>query len=121
MNAGQSTTANIVSAVNTLAAAANSTCPVTAVVTGAGGTITQSSSDENTASLFFFPLTNGINFIQSDTAPGLITGDYTFALKDPISAGLTTNNDFNNEEMRIAPITSAGISRWLNSTAVTGI
>lgn len=121
LNAAQSTTANIAAAVNALAAVANSTVPVTAVATGAGGTITQSSSDEQQIVFYFYPLVDGINYIQSNTTPGTTAGDYTFLLKDPITAALTTNNDFNNEEMRIAPITSAGIARWLNSTAVTGL
>lgn len=121
LNAAQCTTSAIATSVNALAAVVSSACPVTAVATGAGGTVTQSLSDQLQVAFSFYQFSDGINYIQSEVVPGTTAGDFTFTLKDPTNANLTTNNDFNNEEMRIAPIQAASLSRWLNSTAVTGL
>jgi hypothetical protein len=119
----------IATAVNALAAAANSTCPVTAVAVGTGGvttgTVTKSSYDEypsvGTGAGYGYTLTDGVNWVRSQTAPLSTANNYTFVFKAAVSSGLASNSDWANEECRLVPITARNLADYLGSTAVSGL
>lgn len=112
----------IAAAVNVLADATDSTCPVKAKVTGTGtGAIDLSSTDEAAAAGTWFQFTDGVNYIRSTTNPANLTVDFQVALKNSINGDLIADSDWANEDVRLVPVTTAGIVRWLNSIGVTGL
>lgn len=105
---------SIVAGVNAL----DSKCPVKATVIGTGtGLIDTASAEDSTA----VQLSDGINWIRSVTYPVLPTDDYSFTFKGPVSAGLATNSDWTNEDVRIAPTNALTLARWLGAQAVSGL
>jgi hypothetical protein len=98
--------------------------PVSAKVLGtATETVTLATFEEAGMSIdpyyYFF---DGINWVRSNTYPASINDNYTFTMKADAYAGLaSTGTDWTNEEVRIVPVTTAGLVRWLNSTAVSGL
>jgi hypothetical protein len=121
LNAGGNTVTAIAAAVNALAAAPGSVCPVTAKVVAedAPGTITQSSTDAQLVHGFYTRLTDGKNFVRST---GYSAPDYTLTFKDPIGAGLAgTFSDWAHEVVVVVPTSAANTSAWLNTLAVSGL
>jgi hypothetical protein len=108
----------LASAVNALGAI----CPVNATVVGTGlGSIDQATFEENAAVGYTYALTDGVNYVKTTTSPVSLAGDYQLAFKDGITASLATGSDWANEEVRIAPVTTAGLVRWLSCQGVTGL
>lgn len=107
----------IASAVNNLTGSS-----VNATLLGSGsGTITQSTNDESGGSTWY-DLVDGVNYIKATASPALLTGDYQFELKNPISSTLSSvTNDWANEDVRLVPVSTETVTRWLNSPAVTGL
>ncbi|WNM70274.1 baseplate protein J-like protein [Myxococcus phage Mx1] len=60
---------------------------------------------------------DGVNYV--DTSNLGVTPN-TLKLKSQVSASLTTNADFENEQMRLVPVTADAVARYLNSPAVSG-
>lgn len=121
LNAGSSTATAIAAAVNAL----GDECPVTATTVGTGGgTISLSSREEalsEDALVEYVAFADGINWVQTTTSPGSMAGNYQLTFKRPITAGLSTDSDWANEEVKIVPITSASIVRWMTTPAISGL
>jgi hypothetical protein len=116
------TAASAVSDINALRAATGSTCPISAFETGSGsGNIVQNTCDELDNSTFFYRLSDGINWVQTTTSPGVVPLDYTLTFKAPISSSLSANADWQHETVRIVPITTQNLVEWLNTPTVTGL
>lgn len=119
--AGETVTA-IVAEINALRAAIGSTSPITATSTGTGsGAIVQNTCDEVDADTFWYQLSDGINWVQTTNSPGSVPGDYTLDFKAPIDPDLSANADWENETVRIVPITTKSVVEWLNTPTVTGL
>lgn len=118
-----STTAStLASTVAGLAAAKNSTCSVTAKVMGTGaGVISLSSYDQALAANTWNNLSDGLNFVQTTTAPLILANDYQLTFKNAIAAGLATASDWANETVYLVPITTANLVSWLSTLTVTGL
>jgi uncharacterized phage protein gp47/JayE len=115
------TTATIAAAVNALAAAADSTVPVTATLIGDGSsTIDRSSSDDAGTSSSWASLTDGVNYVNTTTVPS-VGGDYALSFKNPITAALATNSDWGNETVRVVPTTTKNVVDWFNAPTVSGL
>lgn len=113
------TATTVVAAINALAAAANSTCPVTATVLGAGsGTIAQNTPDFLDNQDAWYTLADGVNWIASMGTSG---GNYTFTFKKPITGSLSANADWQDEVVHLVPITAQNVVDWLNTPTVTGL
>lgn len=99
-----------------------STTAVSATVTGSGsGVIDEATWQEFDTSNAHYDLTDGLNHVQR-TIPGAGIGDDTqFLLKDPVNSDLSTNSDWANEDVRLAPIQVHGLVRWLNAPCVSGL
>jgi hypothetical protein len=122
VNTSANTVVQIAAAVNALAAVTNSIVPITAfALPGSTGSITQSSTDQELVADFYTPLTDGKNYVQTSTAPALVSGNYTFTFKDPINGALATGSDWQDEVVIIAPTNANTLVPWLNSQAVTGL
>jgi hypothetical protein len=113
---------NTATAIAAAVAALDSKCPVTATVTGTGaGSIEQSSSDENATADYWYSLVDGINWVQSQVNPPLDTNHYQFTLKEDVSAGLASDSDWLNEDIRLVPVSAATVSSWLNAPATSAL
>jgi len=67
---------------------------------------------------FYYPLAEGHHVVGISVLSG---GNYQFTFKDPfITSTLTTNSDWDNEEVRIVPTTTANVVRWLNTPTICG-
>lgn len=105
-------------AVNTLGDAS----PVTATILGAGtGTIAISSRDELLVEQAGYTLEDGLNWVRSTDNPPNATTDYEMTFKAGVDAGLVSGSDWENEEVRIVPITAKNIVDWLTSPGVSGL
>lgn len=106
----------IAASVNALAAS-----PVSATATvGTGAGIIDRGSGEDAGSYpTWFNLTDGLNFVQR-TIPANSPINYQLVLKGAITASLTTNSDWANETVVIAPITAKTIAAWMNTLTVSG-
>lgn len=125
INTGASTAAAIAAAVNSLASAANSTCPVTAVAVGlsgvATGVISKASFDDFTTVNYAYAMTDGVNYVDSTNTPANTSVNFQLTLKNAISAALATNADWANEEIHLVPTTLKNIVDYLNTLAVSGL
>jgi hypothetical protein len=114
----------IASAVNALAAA-SAQCPVAAVAVGSGGVatgqISKASFDDFSAAGYAYQLTDGINWISSNTSPPDVGTNYSFTFKAGITSALATNSDWANEEVRIVPGKAQNLADHLNVQAVSGL
>lgn len=121
--AGSSQTVTAVAAaVNALAGATNSKCPVTITVLGDGtGTISQSTPDTLGLADAWYALADGINWVKTTTPPGTIAGDYTLTFKNPVTGLLSTGSDWNHETIKLVPTTAKNVVDWLNAPAVSGL
>jgi uncharacterized phage protein gp47/JayE len=116
----QSITA-IATIVNAAAAEDDSPCPITMVSLGTGaGTVAKSTPDE-LLSQNWYDLTDGVNWVAKTTSPGSIAGNYTLSLKKTPTGSISTNADWQNEEVRLVPTTTANLVKWLNTPAVSGL
>ena len=116
------TVANIVSSVNALAAITNSTVPITGTVLGDGtGVISLASWDESNTQATYYPLTDGVNFVEKTIPPDISTGNIQLLLKAPINSNLSSNSDWLNEDIRLASQTSDNVVEWFNTPAATGL
>jgi len=118
LNAAQNSTAAIVASVNALNTA----------ITGfesVAGTISWATYEAPTNGLGninpWYSLKDGLNYVQSTNAPVLSTDNFQFTFKDAAEATLATDADWINEDVRLVPITSANVVRFLNSAAVGGL
>jgi hypothetical protein len=117
-NTPQTATA-IVAAVNALAAALNSTCPITAKILGAGsGTIAQNTPDSLDNQNAWYTLADGQNWVASVGTSG---GNYTFTFKKPITGSLSASADWQDEVVHLVPSSTKNVVDWLNSPTVTGL
>ena len=114
-NAGQTASA-ISAAVNALGGVVSGTL----VGTGSG-VVTSSSVDQSYDGSVWFNLADGLNYVQSTTAPGSVSGDYQLSFKLPITASLATSSDWVHEVVELAPRTAKNVADWLNSLAVSGL
>lgn len=116
------TAATIVTELNALANAANSTCPINATLLGSGaGVIDRSTPDFLDSYLGFYTLTDGVNWVSVTTSPGSTAGDYTLTFKNPITGSLATGADWVNEAVRLCPSTTKNVVGWLNTPTVSGL
>ena len=107
------TVSSIVSDVNALNGIISGT------VIGAGsGTVDMASFEEAAASPTWFSLTDGINYVRTTTVS---LGDYDLTFKLPIDSSLATDSDWDNETVKIVPVTSKNIKDWLNTLTITGL
>jgi hypothetical protein len=112
--------------VNVMATATQSllNAPITGTALGGVGAVTLSSWEENATAPFWYSFIDGINYIQSITNyPVDGSQDYSLTFKDNITASLAAGSqcDWANEDIRLVPITVAGLTRFLNVTSVTGL
>lgn len=115
------TVSAIVAAVNALDPIADESvvAPLRGVVLGSGaGLIDRSTAETVNNALFWYLLTDGVNYVRSTSVPGL---NYQFVFKNAVTASLVTTSDWANEEIRISPVTVDSIVTWLNTPAVTGL
>lgn len=111
----------IASTVNAAAALNNAICPITVTSLGTGlGTVDRSTPEE-LSSQAWYQLTDGVNWVSKTTSPGSLAGDYTLSFKQAITGSLATGTDWQNEDVRICPITSKNLAQWLNTPAISGL
>lgn len=116
------TEASLVSDITALAAATNSTCPITATLLGTGTTaITTTDWDNNTAWDSGTPLLDGFNAVLGTIAPGSVAIDTQLTLKRPTAAGLAVNSDWINEDIYLLPSYAVDVAKWLNTPCITGL
>lgn len=119
---GSSQTATqLVAAINALAAAANSTCPITAFVLGTGAGLIDRSTVDNDNAQTWYTLADGVNWVLTTTPPGTLAGDYQLTFKRPITGSLATGADWQHETVRIVPTTTKNVVDWLNAPTVSGL
>lgn len=119
-NPGQSI-ATVVAAVNALAGD-SLLSPITGVSTGTGaGTLTKSTAEDVGTYPSYVSLTDGVNYVRSQTNPVDVLSHYTLTLKDDVTATLATNADWANEIVYLVPIIPTSVATWLNTPAVTGL
>lgn len=124
LNAGSSTIIAIVAAVNALPDS-----PVTAVAVGTGtdstGSITYATYEAPPNGLGgtdpWFYLSDGLNYVRSTNTPALPTNDFIFTFKDPVAPSLATNSDWQNEDIRLVPITADNVTNYLNTAGPGGL
>lgn len=122
VDAAQATITAIAARINTLAAAENSTSPITAKVLGTGsGTVLLSSADAAGAANTWDALADGVNHIQTTIAPATVGDNYQFTFKRGVAPSLTTDSDWSNEEARLVPLTTKNLVDWLNTLTITGL
>lgn len=108
--------------INALAAANNSTCPVTLTVTGSGGgSLTQGTVETANDASVWLVLADGQNHVGHTILPATSADDYQFVLKAAITSGLATGTDWANEDVRLVPVTPDAVVRWLAAPAVGGL
>lgn len=93
---------------------------VSPTLIGAGtGVIDRSSDEDASASPTWLTLVDGVNYIQSSA----YAGDYTFVFKNGVSSTLTGANaaDWQNETIKLVPLTAKNVTDWLNTLGVTGL
>jgi uncharacterized phage protein gp47/JayE len=122
---GSATATAIASAIHALYVDPNSTSPVDAVAVGDGfsatGIVNEASYDEFPSTPGkSYTLTDGINWIQSVVLPVLPTNNYDFTFKDAVTGTLAINSDWQNEDIRLVPVTALNVTDWLNTQSVSG-
>jgi len=120
INAATATGLAIASAVNAMNAS------VTATNLGAGLSVIDYATYEPApngegALTPWYTLSDGLNWIKSQTNPLLVANNYTFDFKKSITAGLGTDSNWSTEDVRLVPTTAKNIVDFLNSTATSGL
>lgn len=119
--AGQ-TAGDFAAAVSALAAAENATCPIAAAVLGTGaGVLTQGTIEAVGDAGAWITLADGVAHVGRTIAPALVTDNYQFALKGPVSPGLVSGAGWASEDVRLVPTTPETVVRWLSAPAVSGL
>jgi hypothetical protein len=122
LSSGSCLASSLATAVKALADAQNSSCPVTAVITGTGaGTVLKSGWEEALALGSWLQLSDGVNYVKATTSPGTLAGDYQLSFKAAIGSDLATDSDWTNEVVRLVPLTVKNLSTWFNTLTVTGL
>lgn len=117
LNTASCTASAIAAAVNAL-----DESPVSATLLGAGGGSVVLSSREDLVDVDGgYTLADGLNWVRATTNPPDVTTDYELEFKRSVAAGLVTDSDWDNEEVRIVPTTAKNVADWLGSLAVSGI
>jgi len=62
-----------------------------------------------------------VNWVKTTGLPINIAANYNLTFKDPITGTLSADADWENEEVRIATITTATVVEWFNTPTVTGL
>jgi uncharacterized phage protein gp47/JayE len=109
------TLTDIAAAVNGIAGA-----PVTAVVYGTPSATISDSTADTYPLAFWYSLVDGINWVQTHNTPTL-PAHVNFTFKSGVTAGLATNSDWQNEDLRLVPITAKNVSDYLASPGVSGL
>jgi len=65
-----------------------------------------------------FPLSDGLNFVKTTN---IGVANSKLSLKDSVNGELVANSDFNNETIRLSPITAVNFGDYLSSAAVSGL
>lgn len=119
---GPTQTATAVAAAVNALAGDTSTSPVSATVVGDGtGTIALATWDELNDKTAGYSLSDGINYVQRTIDPPSLVTDTQLLFKDPITADLSTDSDWANEDVRIVPILATDVAAWLNTPVVSGL
>jgi uncharacterized phage protein gp47/JayE len=119
---GSNTIANIVAAVNAI-----STSSIKGVAVGTGGvsTGTISNASYEASELGgndpWYYLSDGINWVRSQVNPGSLPVDFNMTFKDAVTANLASNSDWDNEDVRLVPVTALNVANYLNSPGVSGL
>jgi len=111
------TVSSIVTAVNALGGV------LTGTLLGSGaGTVTNATYElaEGVAA-GFYQLTDGINWVRSHTTPGSTAIDTGFTFKQAVTASLASNSDWENEDVRLVPITADNIQAFFSVGAIGGL
>lgn len=85
------------------------------------GILTKSLSEYSLPTYTAVGLSDGLNWIRSQTSPSISTGNYSFTFKAAISGSLATGADWANEVVRLVPTTRKNMVTWLNSLGVSGL
>jgi Baseplate J-like protein len=120
--AGGLTVAPVGGTTGSIVTAIDATWPVTAIASAPTlGSVTQSTWVVN-QSMTIHPsvFSDGINYIKT-TYPATAPTDFTFDLKDAVSANLLNNANWNTEEAYLVPLTADNLVSFLNTMAVSGI
>lgn len=84
-----------------------------------GGSIDRSSDELASASPTWVTLVDGANYIKTGTYSA---GNYTFVFKNPVDATLNSVGcDWQNETIKLIPLTAKNVSDFLNTLGVTGL
>lgn len=81
-------------------------------------TLNGSINGTNPTSLRRWSLFDGVNFVKQTN---INSANTTIALKTPVAGELVSNSDTNNDKIRLTPITTQGLVRYLSSLSVSGL
>jgi hypothetical protein len=98
--------------------------PIVGTALGGSAALTLATWDEANNATTWINFSDAINYISSVALyPILITDDYQLTFKDTVSGTLAGGSlcDWQNEELRLVPITVAGLVSYLSQPAVTGL
>lgn len=116
------TMSTIVTAVNALANATDSKCPIKlTLLSGGTGVVDRSTPESQGDSTLWYVLADGVNCIAKTTPPLNVSGNYTLQFKNPITGTLATGADWVNEDVWICPSTAKNMVDWLNAPTVSGL
>ncbi len=116
------TASQILTAVNALAAVANSKCPIELTLLDNGtGTIDRSTPEFFMDSSEWYVLADGLNYVQTTTIPVSPLDNYELTFKNTVTGSLSTSADWSNEVIYVAPTTAKNVVDWLNAPTVSGL
>ncbi len=116
------TASQVLTAVNALAAVANSKCPISLTLLDDGsGVIDRSTPEFFTDGAAWYTLTDGLNYVQTTTIPVSPLDNYELTFKNTITGSLSTSADWTNEIIYVAPTTAKNVVDWLNAPTVSGL
>lgn len=96
-------------------------CPVSLTLVGAGATTLYRSTLDEFGAGAWYTLADGMNWVESSAPPPNTNLNYSLALKKPITGSLAQDSDWQNEELRLVPVTLKTLLAWCNTPAVTGL
>jgi hypothetical protein len=62
-----------------------------------------------------------VNWVKTHTTPPDTATNFSFDFKNTTAAGLATNSDWSNEELRLVPVTAQNVADYGNTLAVSGL
>jgi hypothetical protein len=116
IDTGSNTTTAIVAAINALAGIVTGTVITSASIVDAS----YEAAVLGGADPWYY-LTDGVNYVRSNTTPGSPSTNYSFTFKNAITAGLASACDWENEDVRLVPITAQAVVDYLSEAAVSGL